>query len=83
MNDVDIQFHWSNFVADIDEEAAQMLLKEIVQLWLTIRGNSEAGVFLERYKMSSKKATKKEAGLRRSLKQKTCQRGETDMEDED
>lgn len=83
LNDIDVQFNWSHFVADIHEEVAQMFLKEIVQLWLTIRGNSEAGVFLEKHKMESKRATKKGLGLRKSLKRQKLQGGETDdIEDE-
>ena len=49
LNDIDVQFHWSALSGDIDEKASQMLLKEIVQLWLSIRGFSEVGAFMEQY----------------------------------
>ena len=69
LNDVDVQYHWSALSGEIDDEkASQMLLKEIVQLWLNIRGFSEVGAFMERYKASSDKATKKSVGIRKDLK---------------
>ena len=30
LNDVDVQYHWSSIASDIDEMAAQMLLKDAV-----------------------------------------------------
>lgn len=42
--DDDEQFYWSMLSIDIDtEHNASLLLKEIVELWLTIRGFSIAG----------------------------------------
>lgn len=69
-NDVDVQYHWTAISSDIDEKSAQMLLREIVQLWLTIRGFSAAGAFLEQYKKTSDKAIKKSVALRKDLKRK-------------
>ena len=75
LNDVDVQYHWSALSGEIDDEkASQMLLKEIVQLWLNIRGFSEVGAFMERYKTSSDKATKKSVGIRKDLKRKKLDR---------
>ena len=43
----DVQFHWSMVSVDItDEQQAIQLLKEIVGLWVTIRGFSIAGAWL-------------------------------------
>ena len=42
--DNDVQSYWSLLSIDIDrEDNAALLLKEIVKLWLTIRGFSIAG----------------------------------------
>ena len=51
-----------------DEEDAICLLKEIIGLWLTIRGFSIAGTWLEEYKKKAA-GTCKTKGLRKSLKQ--------------
>ena len=49
--DDDVQFYWSLLSIDVDtEDNAACLLKEIVELWLTIRGFSIAGQWLEIYK---------------------------------
>lgn len=71
--DEDVQFYWSILSIDIDtEHNAVLLLKEIVELWLTIRGFSIAGQWLEIYKNNKALTTKKSKSLRKSLK-----RGET------
>ena len=53
-----VQFHWSTIAADLDEDASKALLVEVVKLWLTIRGFSTAGAFVEQYKQTVKKSTK-------------------------
>ena len=70
-DDDDVQFLWLLLSCDItDEDDAICLLKEIIGLWLTIRGFSIATSWMEEYKM--KTATiKKTKGLRKSLKQKS------------
>ena len=71
--DEDVQFYWSMLSIDIDtEHNAALLLKEIVELWLTIRGFSIAGQWLEMYKNDKALTTKKSKSLRKTLK-----RGET------
>ena len=71
--DEDVQFYWSMLSIDIDTELnAALLLKEIVELWLTIRGYSIAGQWLEIYKTNKVLTTKKSKSLRKTLK-----RGET------
>ena len=48
--DIDVQFYWTLISQDIDEEEdAVRLLKEIVTLWITIRGFSQASTWLEEY----------------------------------
>ena len=45
--DNDVKFFWSMLLIDIDSEHhAGQLLKEIVELWLTIRGFSIAGQWM-------------------------------------
>ena len=57
---------------DIDgEEESVELLRDIVELWLTIRGFSIAGQWMEIYKKCSSKTTKKSKSLRKTLKQGT------------
>ena len=70
VDNIDVQYHWTSIASEIDEEPAQLLLNEIVRLWLAIRGNSEAGAFLEQYKRQNKRATKKTFALRKKLKRK-------------
>ena len=49
------------------------LLVGIVNLWLTLRGFSIAGAFVEQYKQCSKKGTKKSTGLHRGLKRRNLE----------
>ena len=70
-SDDDVLFHWCLISTDIDDEAAsQELLRKIVELWLTIRGFSTAGAYIEYYKQCMVKGVKKSTGLRRGLKRK-------------
>ena len=49
-NDDNVQFFWTVLSVDIDgEEQAVKLLKEIVGLWVTIRGFSITGTWMEQY----------------------------------
>ena len=67
--DSDVQFYWSLLSTDIEDLSdADELLKEIVELWLTIRGFSIAGQWMEMYKKKSMKTTKKNKGLCKTLK---------------
>ena len=58
VTDDDIQFFWSMISVDIDQHVGEQLLTQIVQLWLTIRGFSTAGAFVEQYKQVTKKIHK-------------------------
>ena len=61
-------------MVDIDNEHDSMfLLREMIQLWLTVHGDSIAGQWLEIYKNSKSKTTKRSKSLRKTLKQgDTC-----------
>ena len=64
----EVQFHWTVISQDIDDpNEAQHLLKDIIELWVTIRGFSMVGSWLETYKKTGHKNIQKAAGLRKSL----------------
>ena len=66
----DVQFFWAMLSCDItNEEATQQVLKELVGLWLTIRGFSIAAVWIKQYKITSATNTSKKRRLRKELKQ--------------
>ena len=68
--DDDVHFLWLLLSCDItDEDDVICLLKEIIGLWLTIRGFYIATSWMEEYKMKTA-TTQKTKGLRKSLKQK-------------
>ena len=50
----DVQVYWESLSMDWEEEVASMLLKQIVEQWITVRGYSQASAFLELYKQSIK-----------------------------
>lgn len=69
--DDSVQFFWCIVSTDIEDEAAsEELLYKVVELWLTIRGFSIAGSYVEYYKQCNKASTKKKKSLRKGLKQK-------------
>ena len=50
-----VQFYWTLLSVDIEsEEEAVKLLKEVIGLWLTIRGFSIAGTLMEQYREANK-----------------------------
>ena len=53
-----------------DEDLSVELLQHIIELWVTIRGFSAAGAWLEHYKQNIQSGTKGECGLRKGLKRK-------------
>ncbi len=69
IDDLDVQCHWSSIAVELDNDIAQLLLKEIVRLWFNIRGFSAASsLFVERFKQCQEKSTQKAVGLRKGLK---------------
>ena len=65
----DILFYWS--LISVDCDSSSELLAEILALWVTIRGCSIAGCWMEQYKRLSQDSSK--ATLRRGLKRKTME----------
>ena len=69
--DIDVQFYWSLLSIDLDtSNLADELLKEVIELWLNVRGFSIAGQWMEVYKNNNSKTTKKTKSLRKTLKRK-------------
>ena len=62
----DIHFHWS--LLSIDCDGSTELPREILSLWVTVRGGSIAGCWMEQYKKVSKETSK--TALRKGLKRK-------------
>ena len=50
-SDNDVQFYWSMIAVELDEEVSQNLLRDIIHLWVTIRGFSYASILVEQYTM--------------------------------
>ena len=63
----DLLFQWSLQATEIDNDAASALLKQIVELYVTIRGFAFATSCLELYKQAHKKTLQKKKALRREL----------------
>lgn len=64
----DVQFYWMLLTDDIDDlKHSDVLLIEVVKLWVTVRGFSIAVRWLEDFKNKSNKTTQKSTGLRKSI----------------
>ena len=70
LSNEDILFYWTIASADFeidDEEVHDVLLKIIVELYVTMRGFSYASMWMEKYKKFSKKSTQHSKSLHRDL----------------
>ena len=63
----EVQFYWSIVAIDMPVEVADVLLKMIIEKWITIRGFSFAKCYMELYKQRAKKITQRSKGLRKEL----------------
>ena len=66
----DVQFYWLISTADFeidDKETHEILLTKIVQELFTIRAFSKTGVWMEKFKQSTKKSTQRAKSLRSEL----------------
>ena len=52
--DEDIQFSWLFVSRELDEDESAELLRQVVEMWLTIWGFSAAGAWMEYYKQNKK-----------------------------
>ncbi len=65
----DVQWYWTLLsTCIVSEDHAIELLREIVTLFVTIRGFSLATLWLEMYKAKTLNTTKKSHGLRKNLR---------------
>ena len=65
-SDENVLFFWSIVAVEWEEEKP-VLLRMIIDLWITIRGFSFANSWLEMYKQENKKTVQKSKGVRKQL----------------
>ena len=65
---VGIQSSWARLAVDIPVDSRNILLSDMVDLWLKIRGHSMASQIVERYKQATAQKTKGTKGIRKTLK---------------
>ena len=63
----DVSFYWCMLALDLDAEKESVLLKLLVEHWVTVRGLSFAGAYMEMYKQHVKKSLQRSKGLRTTL----------------
>ena len=79
LSDCDVQFHWSLLSVDIpDDKDGFELLRNIIELWLTIRGFSISKAWMEEYKCIAKTSTKGKKSLRKDLRKRKELEPQTD-----
>ena len=67
--DENVQFYWTMIAADIEDDVQLYeLLKQIIELWLTIRGFSISKMWMEKHKVDSRESVRRKKSLRSSLK---------------
>jgi hypothetical protein len=79
MDDDDVNLHWSYIGVELDEEARGKLLGKITNEWITLRGFSFAGSFVELYTQYTKQSLQKSKGTRTKL-QKEKEKGQKKTE---
>lgn len=71
-NDAEVDSYWSGLSADItDDQHSKELLREIVGLWLNIRGFSISKSWIEDYKQEMCISNARKKSLRKELKKKS------------
>ena len=65
--DEDVLFYWSIISAEWEEKEEQILLRMLIEMWVTVRGFSFAKSMLEMYKQAQKKTVQKSKGVRKQL----------------
>ena len=65
-----VQFQWSLLMCDVETDIASTVLKEIVKLYVTIRGFAFASSCLEFYKQAQKESLQKKKALRKEITSK-------------
>ena len=67
LDDSNVKMMWSTVANDMKEEIAASLLTMIVDKWVTVRGFSFAGAWLELYKQRAHKSLQRSKSLRKVL----------------
>lgn len=70
-DDNEVQFHWSMITFDIDDDSSQNILKDMIKLWITIRGFRYASTIVEEYKRLNAIYLRRIKSLRKELKKQT------------
>ena len=65
--DEEVRRKWDVVAEDMIDKVGRELLEMIVDLWVTIRGFSFAGAWVELYKQKTKKTLQRSMGLRKGL----------------
>lgn len=63
----DVQFYWCIVMAECQQKAENLLLKEIAMQWITVRGFAYTSGWIEQYKQGKKTALQKKKSLRTLL----------------
>ena len=67
LHDEDVLFLWLMLSVDLNEEKGNVVLRDLIELWVTLSGYSIASRLLEEYKEATRGATKGKAPLRKQL----------------
>ena len=69
-NDIDTSFYWTMVSANWEMEEGKALLQLIINHWITLRGFSLTGAFMEKYKKRNNKTTSEIEGLQKMFTNK-------------
>ena len=67
----DVKFYWCMLCTDAEEEAKEVLLPMIVDLWVTVRGFSFTRSWMEMFKQASKKDNEQKHCEKRFIREHT------------
>ena len=82
--DEDLLFSWTLVTSEFDDhDLSQELLHMVINLWLSIRGHSAAGAWMEYYKQYNDCELRKEHALRKKLKRKRLELNDESKDDKE
>ncbi|MDA8002401.1 MAG: hypothetical protein MPL62_14075 [Alphaproteobacteria bacterium] len=67
LQDEDLLFNWDIISCQLSHETSRQLLKDVADLWLTIRGHAFVKQIMEEHKAEKGKLTKKSKALRKQI----------------
>ena len=65
--DENLLFYWASSSGQLSNEVSQSLLREVVDIWMTIRGHAFAKQVIEQHKYDNAKGTRKKKSMRQEL----------------